>query len=115
MTTPKSTWEFFEVTNGFVYNITKVVFDNEEVHRNILRLGKGQFDLVIVDIWKYDALYGLAAYFETPIIGMAPCGSDWKIDEMVGNPSPLSFLQSPSSYFYDLETYVGRIGHFVEL
>jgi len=114
MTTPKSNWEFVEVTNGFVYNITKVVFNNEEVHRKILRSGKGQFDLVIADIWKYDALYGLAAYFEAPIIGMAPCGTDWKIDEMVGNPSPMSYLQSPSSYFYDLETYVGRIGHFVE-
>jgi len=114
MTTPKSTWEFFEVTNEFVYNITKVVFDNKEVHRKILRPGKGQFDLVIADIWKYDALYGLAAHFETPVIGMAPCGTDWKIDEMVGNPSPMSYLQSPSSYFYDLETYVGRIGHFVE-
>ncbi|KAH8346443.1 hypothetical protein KR084_000670, partial [Drosophila pseudotakahashii] len=72
------------------------------------------FDLIVVDLWKYDAIYALAAYFECPIIGMAPCGTDWKIDEMVGNPSPMSYLQSPSSNFYDLETYVGRLGHFVE-
>ncbi|XP_016949710.2 UDP-glycosyltransferase UGT5-like [Drosophila biarmipes] len=114
MTTPKNTWEFFEVTNEFVYNITKVVFDNEEVRRKILSPGRGQFDLVIVDMWKYDALYGLAAYLETPIIGMAPCGTDWKIDEMVGNPSPMSYLQSPSTDFYDLDSYVGRLGHFAE-
>ncbi|EDW42657.1 GM26127 [Drosophila sechellia] len=76
--------------------------------------GKAQFDLIIVDIWKYDAFYGLAAYFEAPVIGLAPCGTDWKIDEMVGSPSPMSYLQSPSSYLYDLDTFGGRMAHFVE-
>ncbi|XP_033164207.1 UDP-glucuronosyltransferase 2B4 [Drosophila mauritiana] len=114
MTTPKNTWEFFDATNEFVYNITKDVFNNDGVRREILRPGKAQFDLIIVDIWKYDAFYGLAAYFEAPIIGLAPCGTDWKIDEMVGSPSPMSYLQSPSSYLYDLDTFGGRMAHFVE-
>lgn len=105
MTTPKNTWEFFDATNEFVYNITKDVFNNDGVRREILRPGKAQFDLIIVDIWKYDAFYSLAAYFEAPIIGLAPCGIDWKIDEMVGNPSPMSYLQSPSSYLYNLDTF----------
>ncbi|XP_017083918.2 UDP-glycosyltransferase UGT5 [Drosophila eugracilis] len=114
MTTPKNTWEFFDVINDFVYNITKVVLNNDKVRREILKPGNAQFDLIIVDLWKYDALYGLAAYFDAPIIGMAPCGTDWKIDELVGNPSPMSYLQSPSSYYYDLETYNGRLSHFLE-
>jgi len=45
---------------------------------------------------------------------MASYGTDWKIDELVGNVSPMSYLQSPSSDFHDLETYGGRLAHFVE-
>ncbi|XP_043651425.1 UDP-glucosyltransferase 2 [Drosophila teissieri] len=113
-TTPKSMWKLCDVTNEFLYNITKIVFNNDGVRREILRPGKAQFDLIIVDIWKYDAFYGLSAYFEAPIIGLSPCGTDWKIDEMVANPSPISYLQSPSSYFFDLDTFTGRLSHFVE-
>ncbi|XP_043064975.1 UDP-glycosyltransferase UGT4-like isoform X5 [Drosophila ficusphila] len=114
MTTPKSKWEYYEVTNEFVYNITKVVLNNEEIQLKILKKENVQFDLIIVDLWKYDALYGFAAYFNAPLIGVAPCGTDWKVDELVGNVSPISYLQSPSSYFYDLETYGGRLAYFMD-
>ncbi|KAI8044027.1 hypothetical protein M5D96_000176 [Drosophila gunungcola] len=67
-----------------------------------------------MDLWRIDALCGLAAFLEVPIIGMAPYGTDWKIDELVGNISPISYLQSPSSHFHNLETYGGRLSHFVE-
>ncbi|XP_017040112.2 UDP-glycosyltransferase UGT5-like isoform X3 [Drosophila ficusphila] len=88
MTTPKSKWEYYEVTNEFVYNITKVVLNNEEIQLKILKKENVQFDLIIVDLWKYDALYGFAAYFNAPLIGVAPCGTDWKVDELVGPPRP---------------------------
>lgn len=61
-----------------------------------------------------DALYGLAAYFEAPIIGIASNIIDWKIDELVGNTSPMSYLQSPSFEPHYLETYAGRLAHFVD-
>jgi len=65
------------------------VLNNDGVRRKILKPGKAQFDLIISDLWRFDALYGLAAYFDAPIIGIASYGTDWKIDELVGNVSPI--------------------------
>jgi len=90
------------------------VLNNDGVRRKILKPGKAQFDLIISDLWRFDALYGLAAYFDAPIIGIASYGTDWKIDELVGNVSPMSYLQSPSAYWHDLQTYGGRLAHFVD-
>jgi len=90
------------------------VLNNEVVRREVLGPKRSHFDLVIVDLWRMDVLCGLAAHLGAPIIGMASYGTDWKIDELVGNVSPMSYLQSPSSDFHDLETYGGRLAHFVE-
>jgi len=90
------------------------VLENDGVRREILQPESLQFDLIIVDLWRLDALYGLAAYFDAPIIGIASYGTDWKIDELVGNVSPLAYLQSPSFNWFDLDTYGGRLGHFLD-
>ncbi|KAH8404960.1 hypothetical protein KR009_012056, partial [Drosophila setifemur] len=116
LSTPMSTWQAAETANEYGLNLTKKVLNNDAVRREILKPGKAQFDLLIVDLWRSDAIYGLAAYFYAPIIGMAPYGTDWKIDELVGNTSPLSYIQSPSSALSlpDTKSFVGRFNGFVE-
>ncbi|KAH8277066.1 hypothetical protein KR026_004741, partial [Drosophila bipectinata] len=116
LTTPMNTWQAVEICNEYGVNLTKKIFNNDAVRREILKPGKAQFDLIVVDLWRSDSFYGLAAYFEAPIIGVAPFGTDWKIDELVGNPSPLSYLQSPSYKFSlpDTQTFGGRLSNFVE-
>ncbi|KAH8363145.1 hypothetical protein KR084_005935, partial [Drosophila pseudotakahashii] len=113
-TTPMSTWRGSDFINEYSLNLTNTVLNNEKVRREILGPKRPHFDLVIMDLWRIDALCGLAAQFEAPIIGMAPYGTDWKIDELVGNVSPMSYLQSPSPQFHALDTYGGRLSHFVE-
>ncbi|XP_017113511.1 UDP-glucosyltransferase 2-like [Drosophila elegans] len=110
----KGTWKYIEFINTYNLNLAKLVLNNDGVRREILKPGKAKFDLIIVDLWRLDALYGLAAYFEAPIIGIASYGTDWKIDELVGNTSPLPYLQSPGFRWYDLETYGGRLAHFLQ-
>ncbi|XP_052841007.1 UDP-glucosyltransferase 2 [Drosophila gunungcola] len=112
--TPKTTWQSSDFINEYTLNLTKSVLNNEGVRRELLSPKSPRFDLIIMDLWRIDALCGLAAFLEVPIIGMAPYGTDWKIDELVGNISPISYLQSPSSHFHNLETYGGRLSHFVE-
>lgn len=111
-----NTWKAADTVHEYGLNLTKKVFNNDAVRREILRPGKAQFDLIIVDLWRSEALYGLAAYFEAPIIGIASFGTDWKIDELVGNTSPPSYLQSPSytEFFPDTQTFRGRLSNFVE-
>ncbi|KAH8293935.1 hypothetical protein KR054_006756 [Drosophila jambulina] len=110
----RSLWNDNDFINEYTLNLTKTVLSNDGVRREILSPGKAQFDLVIADLWRLDALYGLAATFEAPIIGLAPYGTDWKIDGLVGNVSPLSYIQSPSSNLYDLDTFRGRLSHFLD-
>ncbi|XP_020817880.1 UDP-glucuronosyltransferase [Drosophila serrata] len=111
---PRSHWNDNDFINEYTHNLTKTVLSNDGVLREILNKEKTQFDLVIADLWRLDALYGLAATFEAPIIGLAPYGTDWKIDGLVGNISPISYIQSPSSNLYDLDTFRGRLAHFLE-
>ncbi|XP_016973764.1 UDP-glycosyltransferase UGT5, partial [Drosophila rhopaloa] len=112
--TSKNTWQSNDVFNEYSLNLTDTVLNNEGVRREILSPKSAPFDLIIADLWRIDALCGLAAHLEAPIIGVAPYGTDWKIDELVGNSSPNSYLQSPYSHFHDLETYRGRLAQFVE-
>ncbi|KAH8375032.1 hypothetical protein KR200_011642 [Drosophila serrata] len=114
LTTSPGTWESNDYINNCNLNLAKKVLNNDGVRREILKPGKAQFDLIIIDLWRMDALYGLAAYFKAPIIGIASYGIDWKIHELVGNISPMSYLQSPSINFYNLKTFSGRLAHFVE-
>ncbi|KAH8294655.1 hypothetical protein KR018_000886, partial [Drosophila ironensis] len=114
--TPMSTWDSTEIANEFAWNLTKKVLNKDVVRREILNPGKAQFDLVIIDLWKLDALYGLGAYFGAPIIGIAPYGTEWKIDRLVGNTSPMSYLSPPSNALTlpDTETFCGRLHTFLE-
>ncbi|XP_016975481.2 UDP-glucosyltransferase 2-like [Drosophila rhopaloa] len=114
LSTPLNSWDYSEYINNYNLNLVKLVLNNDGVRREVLKPGKAQFDLIIVDLWRLDALYGLAAYFDAPIIGIASYGTELKIDELVGNTSPISYLHSPSFTSYDLETYGGRLGHFVQ-
>ncbi|EDV42998.1 uncharacterized protein Dana_GF18261 [Drosophila ananassae] len=116
LTTPMNTWKAAEIVHEYGLNLTKKVFNNDAVRREILKPGKANFDLIIVDVWRSEALYGLAVYFEAPIIGVAPYGTDWKIDELVGNTSPVSYLQSSFHKMSvpDTETFGGRLSNFVE-
>ncbi|EDV52957.1 UDP-glucuronosyltransferase 2A3 [Drosophila erecta] len=112
--TPRGTWQKSDFINEYVLNLTKTVLNNEGVRCNILGPEKPHFDLVVMDLWRIDVLSGLAAYFDAPIIGLASYGTDWKIDELMGNISPISYLQSPSPRFYDLGAYGQRLSQFVE-
>ncbi|XP_039492981.1 UDP-glycosyltransferase UGT5 isoform X1 [Drosophila santomea] len=112
--TPRSTWQSSDFINEYVLNLTRTVLNNEGVRRSILGPQKPHFDLVVMDVWRFDVLMGLAAYFDAPIIGLGSYGTDYKIDELMGNISPMSYLQSPSSRFYDLEAYGQRLSYLVE-
>ncbi|BFF90238.1 UDP-glucuronosyltransferase 2B14-like [Drosophila madeirensis] len=111
-----SLWASNNICNEYCVNLTKAVLNNDQVRREILKPGAAQFDLIVMDLWRLDALYGLAGYFDAPIIGLAPYGTDWKIDELVGNTSPSSYLHLPTTThaFPDRDTYFGRLNHFVE-
>lgn len=54
-----------------------------------------EFDVVILEIFLTEPLLGFAQKFKAPIIGMSTFGaSKWTAD-LVGTPSPLSYVPHP--------------------
>ncbi|ALC45679.1 Ugt86De, partial [Drosophila busckii] len=112
--TPRSSWQENNFINDFFMNITKLVLQNANVQRELLPVGKAQFDLIIVEALRIDALYGFAAHFNAPIIGLSTFGTDWNIDELVGNTSPLSYTPLVTAGLSDRMTFSERVHNFVE-
>ncbi|XP_075147412.1 uncharacterized protein LOC142221545 [Haematobia irritans] len=50
------------------------------------------FDLIILEIFYSEALLGLGEHFNAPIVAVSTFGTVNFMDDMVGNPSPLSYI-----------------------
>ncbi|KAH8406761.1 hypothetical protein KR222_010009, partial [Zaprionus bogoriensis] len=100
--------------NDFFMNITKTILNYAEIQRELLQPGKNQFDLIIVEAFRADALYGFAAHFNAPIIGVSTFGTDWNIDDLVGNTSPISYIPIVTAGLSDRMTYWERVDSFVQ-
>ncbi|KAL7730660.1 hypothetical protein ACLKA6_003437 [Drosophila palustris] len=110
----KSTWQENNFMNEFFMFVTRAVLNNSEVQRQLLPPGKDHYDLIIVEALRTDALYGFAAHFNAPIIGISTFGTDWNIDELVGNTSPLSYTPLVTAGLTDRMTYRERVINFYE-
>ncbi|XP_037817466.1 UDP-glucosyltransferase 2-like [Lucilia sericata] len=71
--------------------INSNIFNNPEV-REIMKNEK--FDMIMLDTFMTEALYGLGEYFNASMVGISNFGSLTSLDTMVGNVSPLSFIPS---------------------
>ncbi|KAH8294654.1 hypothetical protein KR018_000885, partial [Drosophila ironensis] len=114
MNEPMNKWQENNFVNKFFLSITRSVLTNKEVKETLLPLGKSHFDLVIVEVVRNDAYYGFASHFNAPLIGFSTFGTDWNIDEMVGNVSPLSYTPLVTAGFSDRMTFSERICNFVD-
>lgn len=114
LSTHRNLWEENNFINEFFINVTKAVLNNPEVQRELIQRGKNHFDLIIVEALRTDALYGFAAHFNAPIIGLSTFGTDWNIDELVGNTSPLSYIPLVTAGLSDRMTYWERVDTFYQ-
>ncbi|EDV54565.2 uncharacterized protein Dere_GG21225 [Drosophila erecta] len=111
---PTNTWEENTYINKLFVVVTRSVLENKEVAETLLPPGKDQFDLIIVEALRSDAYYGFAVHFNAPIIGFSTFGTDWNIDELVGNVSPLSYTPLLSTGFTDRMTFQKRVSNFID-
>ncbi|XP_030374417.1 uncharacterized protein LOC115623986 [Scaptodrosophila lebanonensis] len=113
MMEPRNMWQENTFINEFFTNITKAVLENPQVQQQLLH-GRAHYDLIIIEALRTDALYGFAQHFNAPIIGLSTFGTDWNIDELVGNTSPLSYTPLVTTGLSDRMTYWERLHNFVE-
>ncbi|KAH8294652.1 hypothetical protein KR018_000880 [Drosophila ironensis] len=45
------------------------------------------YDLVVIEPSFTDLLYGMAAHFQAPLMGISTCGADWNLNNLVGDSS----------------------------
>ncbi|XP_017005908.2 UDP-glycosyltransferase UGT5 [Drosophila takahashii] len=111
---PMNLWQENNFINKFFVDVTRSVLTNKEVTETLLPPGKDHYDLIIVEALRSDAYYGFAAHFNAPIIGISTFGTDWNIDELVGNISPLSVTPLVTAGFTDRMTFGERVTNFVD-
>lgn len=57
------------------------------------------FDLVIVEMFYTEALIGLGQHFDAPVIVVSTFGASQQTNDLVGNPSPLSYVPHVDATF----------------
>lgn len=67
------------------------------------------FDLVICEIFINEAMLGLGQHFKAPIIGFSTFGSSMWSNDLVGSPSPLSYVPHPFLSFNNRMTFTQRV------
>ncbi|XP_017113520.1 UDP-glucosyltransferase 2 [Drosophila elegans] len=91
ITSPASKWGEMSSLTRIMVNAGLNVLNNGEVRA--LMQANVTFDLVVVEPSFTDLLYGLAAHFNAPIIGLSTCAADWNSNTLVGHGA--SILEEP--------------------
>lgn len=70
-------------------------------HPNVQALYGRKYDLIIVEIFGTDSLIGLGQRFDAPVIGFSTFSTSRWTNDLIGNPSPLSYVSHPMMDFPD--------------
>nr|XP_023024207.1 UDP-glucuronosyltransferase 1-8-like [Leptinotarsa decemlineata] len=83
---PFKTAPFMDTLGNVVTNITLESINSKK--SNIL---KEEFDLVILEYFRNDALMVLACHYKTPLVLFGTMGANLWVNSLVGSPSPPSY------------------------
>ncbi|XP_049305198.1 UDP-glycosyltransferase UGT5 isoform X2 [Bactrocera dorsalis] len=91
-------------------NMTRIFLEENNV--KALLASNQTFDAVICEVFLAEALYGLSEHYNVPLIGLGTFGAHaWNTD-MVGSPSPPSYVASALLPFNEHMTLWQRVGNF---
>lgn len=90
-------------------NISRTFLQERSVQE--LMASNQTFDAVICEVFLSESIFGLSEHFNAPLIGLSPFGAHpWNTD-MVGSPSPLSYVPSVLLPFNDNMTLLQRLAN----
>uniref|UniRef100_A0A0K8VGV4 UDP-glucuronosyltransferase 2B1 n=1 Tax=Bactrocera latifrons TaxID=174628 RepID=A0A0K8VGV4_BACLA len=91
-------------------NMTRIFLEENNV--KALLASNQTFDAIICEIFLSEALYGLSEHYNVPLIGLGTFGAHaWNTD-MVGSPSPPSYVANSLLPFNERMTLWQRVGNF---
>ncbi|XP_022209464.2 UDP-glycosyltransferase UGT5-like [Drosophila obscura] len=96
-----SKWSESYLTSKALYNISYAILSDTGVQQ-MLRNSSEQFDIITLETVHMDALFGLAGFYNAPIMGISAVSINWAVDYLAGNPSPSVYEPiSPAGYSWD--------------
>lgn len=107
----QSVWEGITMTYKFGHMLTNLTLQ----HPNVIKLinSDEQFDLVILESFLNDAHLGFVHHFKAPCVALSTFGASRWTNEMVGTPSPTSYVPHPFLSFTDRMSFVQRVGNML--
>ncbi|CAO1423125.1 unnamed protein product [Diamesa serratosioi] len=95
----------------FLHHIGSMTARMTLAHPNVQTLmNSGEtFDAVIVEAFNFDAIFGLAEYYNCPLIVVTPFGAVKWANVMTGNQSPSSYVPQPFLHYTDKMTFKERL------
>lgn len=72
---------------------------------------KPTFDVVVMEIFVNEAMLGFAESFNAPVIGFSTFGASKWTTDLVGTPSPPSYVPHPFLSFKDRMSFTERFGN----
>lgn len=83
-------------------------------HPNMRKLMENDaFDLVIVENFATEAVFGLGQHFEAPVIAVSTFGPSQWTNNLVGNPAPLSYIPHAFSTYPSRMSMYERMGNLL--
>lgn len=82
---------------------------NHEVLQNFIDTTRVQYDVIVMEVFMNEAFLGLGHHFNAPIVGFSTFGASKWSNDMVGNPSPMSFVPHIQLQFLDKMTFFQRV------
>ncbi|CAG9830651.1 unnamed protein product [Diabrotica balteata] len=70
--------------------LTKIMLEHQNV-KELLALNQ-RFDAIVIEQFCNDAIKGLGWYYDAPVILFSPIGANFWVNNLVGNPNPLSYV-----------------------
>uniref|UniRef100_A0A182M8S5 UDP-glucuronosyltransferase n=1 Tax=Anopheles culicifacies TaxID=139723 RepID=A0A182M8S5_9DIPT len=104
-------WDSITLTNKFGQMLANYTL----VHPNVKKLiaSDEKFDLVIMESFLNDAHLGFVHHFKAPCVAFSTFGASRWTNDMVGTPSPISYVPHPFLSFTDRMSFVQRIGNML--
>ncbi|XP_055628473.1 UDP-glycosyltransferase UGT5-like [Toxorhynchites rutilus septentrionalis] len=103
----KGIYESIKETYKFGHLITNSTMNDPAVVKLIDSNEK--FDLVVLEMFMNDAMLGFAHHFKTPCVAMSTFGASKWTSDLVGNPSPPSYVPNPFLSFTDHMSFGERL------
>lgn len=82
-------------------------------HPNVRKLMKSnkQFDLIITEIFSLEAILGFGQYYNAPVVAASTLYNSKWTNDLIGNPSPLSYVPHFMLSYTDKMTFMQRLNN----